>query len=304
ARSDRLERPCYRLSGPSRGQLTLMTPIPARPTRSLVRRLAAWTSYPPPSIVTVNGSPATNVTGSGDGFYVFSGYAQPPLGAFKIDVAPGMVMDAQGRSLDAHSWCFELLDDAIDHDNDGLFSGDEVRIYQTNPLVQDTDHDCAADGYEVANGTDPLDRTDVVSLGTNYCMANPNSTGLTGVMTAYGSTATSANFMKLVATSIPSGAFGFFLAGQTQGFAGNAGGSQGNLCLAGAIGRFVGPGQIVNSGTAGRFEIDVDLTAIPTPTGLVTVLPGETWNFQAWHRDSNPAPTSNFTDATSVTFTQ
>ncbi|MCP3916270.1 MAG: hypothetical protein GY711_12005 [bacterium] len=30
--------------------------------------------------------------------------------------------------------------------------------------------------------------------------------------------------------------------------------------------------------------------------------PGETWNFQCWYRDNNPGPTSNFTDAVSVTF--
>ncbi len=29
---------------------------------------------------------------------------------------------------------------------------------------------------------------------------------------------------------------------------------------------------------------------------------GDTWNFQCWYRDNNPVPTSNFTDAVSVTF--
>ena len=33
-----------------------------------------------------------------------------------------------------------------------------------------------------------------------------------------------------------------------------------------------------------------------------TVLPGDTWNFQAWFRDMNPGPTSNFTDGVAVTF--
>jgi hypothetical protein len=37
-----------------------------------------------------------------------------------------------------------------------------------------------------------------------------------------------------------------------------------------------------------------------TPT--VGVAPGESWSFQAWYRDNNPTPTSNFTDASTVTF--
>jgi hypothetical protein len=28
---------------------------------------------------------------------------------------------------------------------------------------------------------------------------------------------------------------------------------------------------------------------------------GETWTFQAWYRDTNPAPNSNLTDAVAVT---
>jgi hypothetical protein len=36
--------------------------------------------------------------------------------------------------------------------------------------------------------------------------------------------------------------------------------------------------------------------------GTVAVLPGDTWSFQAWHRDVNPNTTSNFSDTISVTF--
>jgi hypothetical protein len=42
--------------------------------------------------------------------------------------------------------------------------------------------------------------------------------------------------------------------------------------------------------------------AIPLGTGPVAILPGETWNFQAWYRDLNPGTTSNFTDGISITF--
>ena len=65
----------------------------------------------------------------------------------------------------------------------------------------------------------------------------------------------------------------------------------------------MGPGQIKNSGAGGVFQLALDLTQTPTPTGLVTVVAGDTWNFTAWHRDAvGGSVTSNFTDAVSITF--
>jgi hypothetical protein len=47
----------------------------------------------------------------------------------------------------------------VDTDRDGLFDGEEVKIYQTNPLKADSDGDGYSDGTEVKNGYDPLDPT-------------------------------------------------------------------------------------------------------------------------------------------------
>ena len=49
-------------------------------------------------------------------------------------------------------------------------------------------------------------------------------------------------------------------------------------------------------------SLQLDLLNTPTPAGPVAILPGETWYFTAWFRDSNPGPTSNFTDAVSILF--
>ncbi|MEM6672036.1 MAG: hypothetical protein AAF726_04290 [Planctomycetota bacterium] len=145
--------------------------------------------------------------------------------------------------------------------------------------------------------------TGTPSIGTNYCTAVPNSTGTTGVIAAIGSAMASDNDVTLIATDLPINAFGFFLASQVQGFVTNPGGSAGNLCLAGSIGRYVGPGQIQTTGLEGEFSLVIDLTNVPQPTGPVSVMAGENWNFQAWHRDSvGGSATSNFTDATSVDF--
>jgi hypothetical protein len=143
-------------------------------------------------------------------------------------------------------------------------------------------------------------------VGAPYCgPAVPNSTGVPGQLTAYGTTDLSLARLELRCSELPTFAFGFFLASQTQGDVTGVPGSVGRLCLGGGIGRFVGPGQTRNSGLDGAFELELDVTAFPDPQlGLIPVQPGETWSFQAWHRDSAPSGTgaSNFTSAAAVTF--
>ena len=134
-------------------------------------------------------------------------------------------------------------------------------------------------------------------------MTLPNSTGNAATMSASGSASVAANDLVLAASSLPQNAFGFFLTSLTQGFVQNPGGSQGNLCLGGSIGRYVGPGQVQNSGAAGAISLAVDLTQHPTPTGLVSVQAGETWNFTAWYRDAvGGSATSNFANGYEIVF--
>jgi hypothetical protein len=141
-------------------------------------------------------------------------------------------------------------------------------------------------------------------LGTSYCgPAVPNSTGASGAMSATGSASVASNDLTLTASSLPNNAFGYFLTSRTQGLVLQPGGSLGVLCLGGNIGRYVGPGQIQNTGVTGAISLLLDLTQTPTPTGPVAVAAGETWSFQAWHRDSvGGLAVSNFTDGLEVTF--
>ena len=133
-------------------------------------------------------------------------------------------------------------------------------------------------------------------IGTNYCVAAPNSTGVISLISAAGNTSVSQNDLRLSAKQLPQDSFGFFLASQTQSFVTNPGGSQGNLCLGGSIGRF--NEMIQNTGGSGRLDINVDLNAVPQPDGPVPASSGETWHFQVWHRDTSPtgASSSNFTN--------
>jgi len=140
-----------------------------------------------------------------------------------------------------------------------------------------------------------------VTLGTSYCgPAVVNSSGLSGEIAATGSELVSLNALHVAAHNLPTTQFGYFLVARNAGFVSNPGGSQGNLCLSGAIGRYNKSVQFTGNDTF--FAMTVDLTQIPQPGGSVAAVAGETWRFQTWFRDKNPNPTSNFTDAVAVTF--
>ena len=139
------------------------------------------------------------------------------------------------------------------------------------------------------------------AVGTSYCgPAIVNSSGAGGALSAIGTDRVAGRRLRLQAMSLPPQTFAYVLVSQMQGLTQQPGGSAGTLCLGGAIGRYAG--DIMNTGAAGQFAMEVDIFAMPTPTGSVGLQPGQTWNFQAWYRDANPIVTSNFTDGVSVLF--
>lgn len=143
-------------------------------------------------------------------------------------------------------------------------------------------------------------------IGQVFCEpAALNSIGSPGTLSAIGSTSVPVGRLTLRAQDLPVNTFGFFLASRTQGNATAIPGSLGLLCLDGAIGRFVRAGEIRNSGPFGAFELATDIGALPDPVlGSVAVQAGETWHFQAWHRDVNAmgGASSNLTAGLQVMF--
>ncbi len=122
-------------------------------------------------------------------------------------------------------------------------------------------------------------------------------------MAGVGSASAAANNARIVAYNLPDSSFGFFLGSRATGFVAHPGWSSGNLCLGGSIGRFVGAGQIQNSGSTGQIALQLDLTELPTPTGPGAPLWGDDWYFPAWFRDvENGMVTSNFADGLQVDF--
>lgn len=134
------------------------------------------------------------------------------------------------------------------------------------------------------------------------CNASLNSTFQTGRLTGIGSRLFIDNGFSILADRLPPGSFGLFLTSATEGFVQNPGGQNGNLCLSGDIGRYLG--QVQSSGIAGTMTLDVDLMNFPVAAGTVAISAGETRFFQLWHRDVSTfgSATNNFTQSLRVLF--
>jgi hypothetical protein len=138
-----------------------------------------------------------------------------------------------------------------------------------------------------------------IPFGASTCAGNPNSTGSGSVLTMQGDRRVFLGDLTASVDGLPPNAAGYLLASRWAGHVPTPAGSQGDLCLGGGIARIAPPIAIADA--AGHVQVAVPMQAIPlgAPT---PILAGETWHFQFWHRDVNPAPTSNFSSAIGVTF--
>lgn len=133
------------------------------------------------------------------------------------------------------------------------------------------------------------------------CTAVANSTGAIGETRGLGTSIAAANDLVIESTGMPPTQFGLLVTSRTPAFVTNPGGSLGNLCLGGAIGRF--NGLIAQADAAGAIRTTVDLTALPQGAGTVAAQAGETWYFQRWHRDVvGGMAASNLTTSVAITF--
>lgn len=150
-----------------------------------------------------------------------------------------------------------------------------------------------------------IDISTRIAVGSQFCDANPNSR-----TSIYSDDVSSwiwiEGTQELTSThtvycvDLPVNSTGYMLASKTAINVNMPAGSLGRLCLGGS-GRYINAVQ--NSGTTGTYSTNVTPLNIPQPTGFVSALPGETWYFQYWHRDSSGGvPVSNFSGAARVMF--
>ncbi|QDV08150.1 hypothetical protein Poly30_36860 [Planctomycetes bacterium Poly30] len=177
-----------------------------------------------------------------------------------------------------------------------LASVDEVHLTGATPgfFFNDANFDMRIDNVTFIV-TDP-------SLGTETCSGVANSTGAGADLSLSGSNVASANNLTVQVNSLPSNSLGYVIHSLGNAVVANPGGSEGNLCLAGAsIGRF--NSQVLDSGAAGAVSFSPDLTSLPAVGGPVSAVAGETRYFQLWYRDNvGGVATSNFSSADGITF--
>jgi hypothetical protein len=165
-------------------------------------------------------------------------------------------------------------------------------ILRVDVFSQFTSVGCAA--YDLN-----FDRTGGTPIGEKFCFSNPNSTGAGAHIFATGSATVADDAFTLNAQFLPSMSNGYFITSMGQVFVPNPAGSEGNLCIAGApVGRF--NNDVQNTGAGSTVSFSPDFNMWPQPTGFITLLAGDTWNFQYWYRDISSM--NNFTDAVQVMF--
>ncbi len=195
------------------------------------------------------------------------------------------------------------------------FADDLNALDSVDFLIKDCDSDGIEDVVAIANGFVPDTNLNGIPDPCEVifsCTPLPNSTTMTTLLTGM-FTGSPGTGLHLEATQGPPTQFGYFLIGTGLQSPGMLVGS-GRLCLAtsspnmigrynfggstNSIGQFDAAGvlqNLVGTSTVGSgFDVP---TAIPFGG---TILPGQTWHFQLWHRDI-PA-TSNFSNYLSWTF--
>jgi hypothetical protein len=106
--------------------------------------------------IIVNSSPATLVTGSGAGPYVFTGFEAPALGNVSVALVPGSIVgppaddeDIAGVAALADEWTYDLLDPGGSAAGDTLTVSEKM-LFNLNPTRADSFEDGIPDGWKLA----------------------------------------------------------------------------------------------------------------------------------------------------------
>jgi len=155
--------------------------------------------------------------------------------------------------------------------------------------IADNDWDCFNHVFE-------LDGDE--SVGSPYCDALPNSTGLPARIAAFGTDSIAQNDLVLQAAPVPAGQPGIFYYGPN---AAQIAFGDGFRCVTGNAFRLFPPSL---GDAQGRISHALDMTnppGGPGAGGLITA--GSTWRFQGWYRDpAAMASGFNLSDGLAVTF--
>ena len=216
------------------------------------------------------GAPFSNPTGNDSG------------SAYVLDLATG-VLEAKILPSDAAA---------------GDRFGDSVRLLNDTLMVGSVFDD---EGASNAGSAYQFELSGCISL---YCTVADGSTDNTTNIGASGCDLSSPITVDL--SNGPQGQFTYLLIGAGSSVVSNPGGAVGDLCVAGGfLSRYrLDLGAISGAST---FTTDISNSSSGGPSfgipnsGGASILAGETWNFQYWHRNPAGAP-SGFSEAVGVIF--
>ncbi len=182
---------------------------------------------------------------------------------------------------------------------------DDLTLTRADAISADGSRIVGRSQNDISLRFEPFSAALYPGTGTGPSVCAPavvNSTGSPAILFAVGTSIVSFDWVELTCSGLPPQQFGFFVVGSQEDFVPGAGGSQGALCVGGRIGRFIRPGEVRQAGPGGRLYLRLRVANVPTPTASESLMPSDTRTFQFWYRDMNPGATSNFTNATTITF--
>lgn len=137
----------------------------------------------------------------------------------------------------------------------------------------------------------------VVCEVASYCSGEPNSSGMTAVLSTSGSPSILAGDLGFVVSDLPMAQFGMVLFSPMTGSVPNYGGGVGTLCLGAAPLAF--NQNVLYSRGLGQVGFTPAWDALP---GGTLIQSGDTMNFQYWYRDYPAGGGTNLSTPLSITF--
>jgi len=211
-----------------------------------------------------------------DGTYFYADYCSGTIWSLRYDTVTGTVSEFTNRTVELRppSGTISTIT-SFAQDLDG-----EVYIVSQSGRIFKIVADCSV---------------------TTYCQATANSTGIPSFMSTNGSTSVAANNLVMSANGLPSSGFGLFVYGGGRATVPTG---QGVFCIAGTASQpVIRTPEVLMADIFGIANRPLDLTSPLHSSGLGAILPGDTWNFQYWFRDTiNGQATFNFSNAIEVYF--
>ncbi|MEZ6017382.1 MAG: PQQ-dependent sugar dehydrogenase [Planctomycetota bacterium] len=212
-----------------------------------------------------------------NGTYFFADYCSSKIWSISYDPATGTASPVTDRTLELRPTSGGTITSIVSFAED--LNG-ELYIVEQGGQIWKIVQDCGA---------------------TTYCQAQANSTGNAAFLTTAGSLSIADNNLTISCNALPAFSAGIFFYGGAQVAVPNG---QGLTCVGGSATQpAIRMAPVLVSDLLGGVNRAIDFTAPQQSVGAGAILPGQSWNFQYWYRDSvGGQATWNYSNAVSLFF--